>query len=488
MSRESCLASDELVRGLRPLHFFTLAFGSIVGSAWIVLLGDWFAIAAPGAAVTGFLAGALVICGVVTCYAEMTARLPFAGGEIIYALRVIGPFAAFIVGWFTSLFLIGIMAFEGIALGVLAIDLAPMLAGPTLYEVFGQPVALGTLVLGLGGGVMLCIINVRGVITAANFQVVGTISFLAIVAIVVAAAVVGGDPANLAPPFYRVGGHSWLSGAAWIFATCPLWLNNFQGAIQAVEERRPDVSLRAVGRALVAAVLAAAAFYICLILSVGMIAPWQSLAGRPVAVTIAMDHLDPSGWLRQLVLIGALVSLAKAWNGIVLTAARVLMAQARLGFVPRVFARIHPRYGSPHAAIIFVTAASLIGMLFGRAAILPIVGTLSISATLILTMTSAGLIILRRRDKSVPAYVAPFGYLMPLLSSAGAMAMGVYALLSPWLSSTHHFPLEWALLLAWLFMGIMVWLLRSRVVDDVSVVDSGEIDAGKGIVAEQTRL
>ena len=49
--------SPGLRRSIGRAGYFSLGFGTIIGSAWIVVLGDWLGAAGPGGAVLGFLAG-----------------------------------------------------------------------------------------------------------------------------------------------------------------------------------------------------------------------------------------------------------------------------------------------------------------------------------------------------------------------------------------------------------------------------------------------
>src|SRR5580692_4809116 len=96
--------------------FFSLAFGAIVGSGWVVVLGDWLTSAGPGGATLGFLAGALVMVLIALCYGELAARSSVAGGEFLFTLETFGRFPAFLVGWFLTLYSVAVCAFEAIAL------------------------------------------------------------------------------------------------------------------------------------------------------------------------------------------------------------------------------------------------------------------------------------------------------------------------------------------------------------------------------------
>ena len=95
-------------------QYLALGFGTIIGSAWVILLGDWLGKAGPGGSVLGFVCGAVVVMTIGACYAELTARLPEAGSEFIYAHRAYGRRLAFCVGWFLVLYLVSVTIFEAL--------------------------------------------------------------------------------------------------------------------------------------------------------------------------------------------------------------------------------------------------------------------------------------------------------------------------------------------------------------------------------------
>ena len=73
----------QLQRGVGARQFFTLAFGSIIGVAWVVVLGTWLDIAGPLGAVLGFALGGALMLLIGLCYAELMTTLPAAGGEVV---------------------------------------------------------------------------------------------------------------------------------------------------------------------------------------------------------------------------------------------------------------------------------------------------------------------------------------------------------------------------------------------------------------------
>ena len=86
-----------LKQQLGPFQFFAIAFGSIIGVGWMIVVGDWLQSAGPLGVSLAFLGSAGMIVLVGLCYAELATMLPVAGGEIAYTYLTSGPFLAY--GW-----------------------------------------------------------------------------------------------------------------------------------------------------------------------------------------------------------------------------------------------------------------------------------------------------------------------------------------------------------------------------------------------------
>src|SRR5438132_8831062 len=73
-----------LRRVMRGTEYFTLAFGSIVGVGWMVVLEEWFRRGGPVGAMLGFLVGGTALVPVVYVYGRLAERIPEAGSEVAY--------------------------------------------------------------------------------------------------------------------------------------------------------------------------------------------------------------------------------------------------------------------------------------------------------------------------------------------------------------------------------------------------------------------
>lgn len=448
-------------RTIGRFQYFALGFGSIIGSAWVVVLGDWLEAAGPLGACLAFLAGGVLMCLLAAVYAELSSRMPEAGGEFIFAYRIFGVRAGFFVGWFVTLHLTAVAAFEAIVLPWMLQVLFPELKGPALYTLMGEQITLDAVVLGAAGVVLMTFLNYRDVRLAVRFQSVVTYGFLAVAVVALAMASATGSAANIAPLFASGGASPWWIGAAWIFANTAFFLNGFQAIPQAIEESAPGVSAQTIARVMIASVVIAVLFYCAALLSASMATPWQQLAGVPLATAVAVEHVLPNGLLSRVILLAAAFSLLKTWNSVVLIAARVVMAQARIGLLPETLGRLHPRHATPAAAVLFLGFFSLAGMLLGRGAVLPLVNMASICLAFTFVLACVGALKLRRSAAAPAPFVVPGGTPVLVFGALFSLAMSLIALFEP-LIRGQGIPLEWILIVGWGVLGFLFLAWRER--------------------------
>lgn len=469
MSTTSTVESQpQLRRTIGRFQYFALAFGTIIGSAWVVVLGDWLKLAGPGGTLLAFIAGGALMTLIAAVYAELSARMPEAGGEFIFAYRVFGPRLGFVVGWFVTLFLIGVTAFEAIALPLMLQMLFPSLRGPTLYVLLGSEVSLDAVIVGVAGVVLITFLNYRDVRLAVTFQSVVTYGFLFVALAVLGAGAASGDAANLQPVFAKQGDRAWWLGAIWIFANTAFFLNGFQVIPQAIEERLDNVSSSTIARIMTLAVVVAALFYCAVVVCSTVAVPWRTLAGTPLATAVAVENVVPGGLLARVVLLAAALSLLKTWNATALVAARILMAQARLALVPRAFARIHPKFATPGTAVVFVGLCSLGGLFLGRGAILALVNMASICLAFTFVLACVALLRLRARaTDQASGFRVPGGRAPIVFGMLATAAMSLVALFEPLTRSAGNVPLEWTLMLCWGALGLLLQLRHAPAAREV---------------------
>jgi len=453
--------NDAIAVGLRRSigrsGYFTLAFGAVVGSGWVVVLGDWLKASGPGGATVGFLCGGVVMVLVALCYGELAARSPNAGGEFLYTLQTLGASAGFFVGWYLTLYAVAVCAFEAVAFGWMLHTLVPAIELGTAYRVHGAAVTWDALLLGLGATVSIGWLHCRGAVSAIRFQNVVTVGFVFVSIFVMATGFAMGHVQNLRPLFYVPDGRSELSGVLWIFSNCAFFLAGWQASLHAIEEKDAALSIRSAITWICAAIIAAAFFYSGVVLSASSAVPWRGLVSRELPAVAAFGSLTSSGILGTLVLVAAIVSVSKTWSAVTWIGSRLILAQARHGMLPSMLGVVDPHSGSPRRAVLLVTVLTMVGVVAGRSAILPIVNMVAMCLALSMILCLAVLIRRRQLDRDVPSFTVPGGGLVIGCAMIGTSAMVAIALAQPLLNAHGGVPIEWILLGAWGLLGILVW-------------------------------
>ncbi len=217
------------------------------------------------------------------------------------------------------------------------------------------------------------------------------------------------------------------------FCDVRIFLNGWQAAIHAIEERGANLSPRQIIVCVVAAIAASALFYCGIIFEfrehhalAALGNPRVACCGR-VSQHRRARHLWYGGLGRRRDL--AREDLERHDLDVVATH----FTQARIGLLPQWLAQVHPKTGAPRRALAVVGAFTLLGVAVGRSAILPIVDMVSLC--LALSIILCLIILLRRRRHGVPAsYTVPGGTPLIIVALLGAGTMVGIAILQPWLS------------------------------------------------------
>jgi amino acid transporter len=216
------------------------------------------------------------------------------------------------------------------------------------------------------------------------------------------------------------------------------------GIVAGSESRNPK---RDTAFALITAMLAITVIYCFIQLAVVGVLPNAAASKAPIAETLSV-LLGPVGL--TLGSIAVIISVYGWLTGFSLMSPRILYSMADRNEFPKIFASVHPRFRTPHIAIIVNSAIALaLGLIsnFGQLATFGAISRLGIYIA-----TCASLIALRRKLGQPGTFRAPGG---PVLAVIG-MAFGV------WLLSTRRLDQAWFLPVV-VALGGLLWLaMRSR--------------------------
>src|SRR5215471_9539457 len=190
-----------LARKLRLHDYFALAFGTMIGTGWLVLMHDWLGRGGPLCAILGYAIGGIILLPVGYVYSQWVRRLADAAGEAAYTAQVFPPIVSYFTGWMMLLAYFIVCPWEAVAVGKLAAYIFPWLNSMELYRVAGQPVFLPRLVLGIALTLFLGVLNYRGIRLSASVQNWTTATVLLVFVALLGISGTHGKAANFEPAF-----------------------------------------------------------------------------------------------------------------------------------------------------------------------------------------------------------------------------------------------------------------------------------------------
>jgi APA family basic amino acid/polyamine antiporter len=435
---------------MRGTEYFTLAFGSIVGVGWMVVLEQWFRRGGPAGAMLGFLLGGAALIPIVHIYGLLAERIPEAASEVAYTGAVFPRSVSFATGWALTLTYVMVCPWETVAMCKIAAYLFPQLKTIELYQLGGYHVYLPYVLVGLATVGIITFINYRGVLQSTAFQNVTTFGLLAIFCIFVPLGLAHGNVANLAPAFANQNG-TWggVLSILLVLQITPYYLTGFETIPKCAEEAAADFLPHRFLRVMLLALGIATVFYVSVPGVVALLEPWESLVRVDFATAVAFERALGWPWLVRLMMLGVVLSLLKVFNGNFLAATRLLYAMGNRAMLGGALGRIHPEFGTPAPAIILVGVVTALAALLGETILEPIseVGSLTCALGWLATCLSYCC--------GAAGKLGPVGWAMGLAGvvMAGSFVVIVAAGFGYW---------EWCVSAGWAACGLVLWLGRRR--------------------------
>jgi amino acid transporter len=376
-----------LSRSINQLDATALVVGIIIGASIFVqpsvitgavpTVGGVFAVWLASGVLTLF--GALIA-------AELASAYPHAGGVYVFLKESFSPAVGFLWGW---------AMFWTMHTGIIAVIATVFARYVTFFFPAGD---FGARAIAVAAVVALTAVNYVGVRQGSIVQTTFTLLKIAAIVLIIAVAFALGPRVPVAP------GHA--TAASLTFSSFPpaivAGLFAFGGwhmvTYAAEETRAPE---RTIPRALVAGVLLVTACYIALNAAYFHVLSPDRIAGSSRVAADAADSVLGRGGAALMSAIVA-VSTFGALNGVILSGPRAYLAMARDGLLASWAAAIHPRFHTPHRAILLqgIWAVILVSTGTYRALFTRVVYT----EWIFFALMAAGLFRLRARGSYQPTY------------------------------------------------------------------------------------
>ena len=371
----------------------------VVGAGIFVMPGLVAAVIGP-AAILAYLICSITVALVFLCFAEVGSRVSRSGGAYAYVEEAFGPFVGFIA---SILFWFGFSALADAAITVIMVDSIAIVV-PILGESIPRAVFIIALLT------FLAAVNVRGVKAGVRLYIFNTLAKLVPLLLLLGAGLFVINIEYLSIP-------EWPSAAS-IGASTILLFYAFNGAESALnasgEIQNPS---KTVPLGLLLGLGGILLLYVGLqTVAQGVLGP--ELANDTEAPLVAVATAVFGDWGGKMLIAGVVISIYSNLSGDMLGGPRVVFASSLDNNLPRFLGKVHPKYKTPHIAIIFFAVVIGVFALSGTFKYLAVVAT----GSLLLVDLGVILAVLRLRQRDgLPKdgeFRLPFGPVIPLLSCA----------------------------------------------------------------------
>jgi APA family basic amino acid/polyamine antiporter len=432
--------TSELKRSLGPWNLVFLGIGCIIGAGIFVRTGNAAALHAGPAVLYSFIIAGIVCAFAGLCYAELSSTLPVSGSAYTYSYTTIGEFAAWVMGTLllleyglaASVVAVGWSGYVVSLLKDIGIVIPPEFTGPTGHALIrdGVPVLVNgapvTTIFNLPAFLVCAVLAILLVIGVSESAKVNNVIVAIKVTVLTAFILVGGAIllANLDTftpnwqPFIpentgKDGEFGWsgVIRAASIVFFAYIGFEAVSTAGQEAKNPAKDMPFGIIG-----SLVACTIIYILVSIVLTLIVPYNKL-NVPDPVAVAVDAFGPQwAWFASTIKVGAIIGLTSVILVLMYAQTRIFYTMARDGLLPKVFARVHPKFRTPWINTLLVglavaTAAGFFDINFlGDATS---VGTLAAFAIVCLTV-----IWLRKTHPEIPR-----GYKVPLYPVVPALGI-----------------------------------------------------------------
>ncbi len=472
---ETDVPEHQLKRTLGAFDVVMLGIGAIVGAGIFATIGT----AAAGDATRPGAGPALILSFVVTavacgfaalCYAEFAAMVPIAGSAYTYAYATLGELVAWIIGWDLIIeYAVGNVAvaiswgnyFKTLVAGFgldipawLSTDYRTAAHVPGLFasapHLFGVPIVVNVLAIGIVAAItIVLVVGIRESVSLNTGMVMLKLVVLGFFVIVGWGYT---HPANWRP-FAPNGWSGVQAGAAIVFFA----YIGFDAVSTVAEEcRNParDLPIGIVGSLIICTII-----YVVVAAVFTGIIPYDVLVKKLATeqaepLTMALQYAGLGNVFVGIVAFGSVVAHTAVLLVFQLGQPRIFFSMARDGLLPASFARVHPRFRTPHVTTILTGV--VVGVCAMFTSIDEMVDLTNIGTLFAFILVCVGILLLRRRDPDRPrAFRTPWVPLVPVL---GILSCGYLMLGLPWIT--------WLRFALWLLVGLAIYfsygMKRSR--------------------------
>jgi len=466
-----------------------ITINSIIGTGIFFLPALGARIAGPSSLISWVIISLISIYSA-ACFGELVGMYPKSGGVYEYTKQAFGHFPSFLIGW--TAWLVGNITTAMLIVGAITY-LFPISTGTTL---------LFKIVASISWILILNYMTYRGLKTSAVMLVSFAIVTLAVIFTLIlpgwldlGALLQGTFSTNLhldyLVPFFVKDGllGNLLAIVVAVFLISETFFGVESVCFLAGETKDPE---KVLPKVLVLSMVIIAGLALLLVVTSLLVVPWKIFSGLLPPPGVAAHLFGASiqapyaylAWLffgetgRYLFTLGTYLVIIGAAAGWVVTTPRLILALAEDKLFPHQLAAIHPRYATPHKAILFQTIISilfvLVALLGGASGYQTLLELLIPLVLLMMAFVVILVPVLRKKAPDVPRpFKVPFPRVGPII-----LSFFYVALIALWMlnNESHAFSIL-RLSLSFIAFGIPIYLLLMFYYDPVAIISITDLFA-----------
>lgn len=435
---------ERLEKTMGPFTLTALGVGAIIGTGIFVVIGEGAKLAGPGV-ILSFVLAAVTCAFSALSYAELASSVPVSGSAYTFSYATLGEIVAFIIGW-------DLILEYGVSVGAVAVGWGgnvneflkatfnvvlpeAITAGP--FE--GGVVNLTAAIIVLAVGALLA----GGTRESARANAVMVVIKILILLFFIVVALVNFASGNLTP--FAPEGVAGIASAASIIFFAYIGFDAVSTASEETKNPGRDLPIAIIGSLLISTVL-----YVLVAFAAFGVSPAKDLAGSDAPLAQALRTGAGIPWAGAVLSLGALIAITSVVLVIMYGQVRIFFAMCRDGLLPRRFAKVNPRTGTPFDLTIVFSV--LIAIL---AALIPlgvIVEMANIGTLFAFVLVNIGVIVLRRtRPEMERPFRVPGAPVVPII---GVLFCLLLLVSLPWET--------WVRFVVWLVIGLVIYFTYGR--------------------------
>jgi len=489
-----------LTRALGATDLMMLGIGAVIGAGIFATVGTAAAGQIGGrdgagpALVLSFIITAIVCSFTALCYAEIAAMVRISGSAYTYSYATLGEVIAWIIGWdliieygvgnvgvaiawanyFRTLvagFGIHIPAWASTDYRTYSIQVASGdLSWADAPNLFGVPFVFNFLAAAIV--MILTVLLVWGVRESAKFNTIMVILKIVVLVIFCVAGAYYVRPENYTP--FMPNGWTGVSTAAAIVFFAYIGFDAVSTVAEETKDPQKNMPIGIIGSLIICTVI----YVVVAAVFTGLVSYGQLQAATPADMAEPLTYAlrlaagENSSLVNLFVFlvgVGAVIATTAVLLVFQLGQPRIFFSMARDGLLPQVFAKIHPKYKTPHVTTILTgVVVALIG---GVASIDEMVNLTNIGTLFAFALVCGGVIVLRKTDPNRERpFRVPGGIITPIIGILSCIYLMIYL------------PSEsWFRFAAWLNIGFIVYIVygsvRSKMTGRHTAANPNEHDA-----------